>query len=609
MISRRNYIVITMMFLILFFMFQFSVVMKQRLNEYGTNQYEDAAKSRFTEKDMYHALSAESVEDIPSDRDYVVYIGDTADDTGQVITWWCSYTKRAFLSFPSLETWDITEEHLPEALVVKGDSLNLETDGPVLQDLAEQGIHLIFAGLPDSRELINHEELWELFGIRTIMSDNVSLAGMHLFGGFLLGGEAIYEAESEEEEKRQDLVLEVPWYVTGEGTKTYLVGILEDESIKDEELPAMIWRHSTGTAMVFCVNGDYLSNISGIGILEAMMSETYSYDIYPVVNAQNLVMVNYPGFADENQEVLMERYSQAQTALFIEVVWPDIVSMLTQTGNRLTCMMTPQFDYSDGNEPDTDSAVYFLRMLQEEYGEAGLSGGTVSSLSLRAKLQRDNMFWRNIVPDYSFLSFYLPDVSEAGQITASEYLPKLRTVVTDYEPDEKPVISYLDNNITLQRATSSGSEYTYSDDFYTKSMETALGYSNIVLDMMNIVFPDSEEDSWEKVSKKITANVATYWKPFEAFSATVLSESDQRIRRFLALDYSETREDHVIDLKISNFEGKAWFLLRTHDEYIREITGGTYEKIEDGAYLIEAESSHVEIELEEKKLYFYEEKG
>lgn len=213
------------------------------------------------------------------------------------------------------------------------------------------------------------------------------------------------------------------------------------------------------------------------------------------------------------------------------------------------------------------------------------------------------------MPDYSFLSFYLPDVSEAGQITASEYLPKLRTVVTDYEPDEKPVISYLDNNITLQRATSSGSEYTYSDDFYTKSMETALGYSNIVLDMMNIVFPDSEEDSWEKVSKKITANVATYWKPFEAFSATVLSESDQRIRRFLALDYSETREDHVIDLKISNFEGKAWFLLRTHDEYIREITGGTYEKIEDGAYLIEAESSHVEIELEEKKLYFNEEKG
>ena len=40
MVSRRNYVTIAIMFLILFFMFQFTGVMKNQLNEYGVNEYD-----------------------------------------------------------------------------------------------------------------------------------------------------------------------------------------------------------------------------------------------------------------------------------------------------------------------------------------------------------------------------------------------------------------------------------------------------------------------------------------------------------------------------------------------------------------------------------------
>ena len=40
MVSRRNYVTIAIMFLILFFMFQFTGVMKNQLNQYGVNEYE-----------------------------------------------------------------------------------------------------------------------------------------------------------------------------------------------------------------------------------------------------------------------------------------------------------------------------------------------------------------------------------------------------------------------------------------------------------------------------------------------------------------------------------------------------------------------------------------
>ena len=609
MISRRNYIVISIMFFILFFMFQFSVVMKERLNDYTTNKYEASINTVFKDTNVYDLVTAKTPEELPTDRDYTVYIGNAEKDAvGQVVTWWCTYTKRAFLNFPSLQECTLVKEHLPEVVIVEGANLNLETDGEILLYMAEQGVNLIFSGLPDSDEILKNKQLWGLFGIRTIMRKSVTLTGMHLFEGFLLGGEAIYEAENEEEEKRQDLNLEVPWYVTGEGTKTYLMGFLEDESIKDEELPAIIWRNSVGQARVFCINGDYLSDISGIGLLQAMMAETHSYEIYPVINAQNLVMANYPGFANENQEEMAKRYSQSQISLFLEVIWPDLVSVLLKTNNQLTCMITPQFEYYDENEPDVDKIKYFLRLLQEEYGEAGLSAETMSKTTLVNKMERDESFWTEALPGYDFLSLYLTDESKIKQVMASEYLSTLRTIAVDYKKNTRPVVSYAHDNITLQRATSAGAEYTYSDDIYTKCIETALGYSNIVIDLTGVAYPESDESSWEKVSKNISANVCTYWRPFEKFAMTTLSESDQKVRRFLALDYSKSREDNVIDVKVANFEKEAWFLLRTHDESIKEINGASYEEIEKNVYLINAFSSHVEIEVEKNQLYYYEER-
>lgn len=47
---------------------------------------------------------------------------------------------------------------------------------------------------------------------------------MHLFSDFLLGGEEIYEVTEPGEEERQDMNPSVPWYTTGAGTKTYMVG-------------------------------------------------------------------------------------------------------------------------------------------------------------------------------------------------------------------------------------------------------------------------------------------------------------------------------------------------------------------------------------------------
>ena len=104
----------------------------------------------------------------------------------------------------------------------------------------------------------------------------------------------------------------------------------------------------------------------------------------------------------------------------------------------------------------------------------------------------------------------------------------------------------------------------------------------------------SPGDGWEVLQERFTSNLLTYWKKFSCFESTTLSESDQRIRKFLNMDYDEAWINNEIVLKTT--EKDSWFILRTHDNEIKKITGGTWSEIENDAYLIHCEDNTVVIE-------------
>lgn len=620
MVSRRNYLTIAMMFVILLFMFQFTGVMKEQLSEYESNEYADDTTTSFQRSDAFLA------EQTSADACEVIYVGEAGGAEESVVKTWCSYRKRTFFCSSSLALLDSLQDDALQVLVVDGSKVTSEEEVAVLRREAQMGVTVIFATLPQSSVIREYRDLRELLGIRAVIADEIPLAGMHLFSGFLLGGEEIYEVTEPGEEERQDMNPSVPWYTTGAGTKTYMVGTLSDETIeqtvdneiraqyagmeeeaaKNSLLPAILWRNSVDTAKIFCVNGDYLADISGVGILDAMMGETYDYDIYPVINAQNLVIADLSAFVSENEEEMQKRYSQSAQAVYQEIVWPSLTSIASRTGAKMTCMMTPQFTYTDEEEPDGENVTYYLKRLKEEHAEAGLSADSREGIPLSEKIKQDQTFWQTYAPSYRFLSLYADGVKSIGEKSA---LPaEIRTVALGSGASGQAV-GYLNENVTLQPSTSSGIRHTFLDDFKVKCMETALGYSNITLDFYSVTYPEGDEDSWEKMSKKIAANLGTYWKAYEAFDATTLTESDVRIRRFLALDYKQQRAGNVITLSLEHREDAAWFLLRLHGEKVTEVAGGIFEEIEDGVYLILAEEDEVSVEVQTGETWQYQDGG
>lgn len=606
MVSRRKFFSIAIMMFVLLFLFQFSMVLRDRQNTYDVNS--NLAPKQNDGKNVWKNEELDPASVGTTDRRYVLFVGDSSSGMAEAVSRWCTYAKWDISKCSSMEKFKENDKNLPGMLILESEKYALDDNLKKIEELEQKGVIIVFGCLEDPKNIEKNQELQDFLGIYKIVSKKTELTGAKLFEGLLLGGEVIYETpEDKDERDRQDLQLNVPWYQVGSGTKTYMVGLLDQskqkETVENEELPTLIWRNGIRNGSIFCVVGDYMKDSTALGLLDGMVAEASSYYIYPVVNAQNLSMINFPVFADENNEQMMELYSQSITGMVRDIMWPSLISIVEKCGLKMTCFMQPQTNYEDGIEPTSRDLVFYLKQMKEQNAEAGLSMQYKNAESLRDKLNQDAEFFRKADSSYKYGAAYTEekDLDTVKALMNTELMKNVSTLVCEYTEDE-PVISYCTDSVTLQSVTSDGMNYTYSDDIRMRSIQSSLGYTNVMLNMQKIFWPERKKDRWQIMQKRFSSNLLTYWKNFTGFDSTTLSESNTRTRTFLNLDFSETRTDDEITLKTS--ESGSWFILKTHGEEIEEIEGGTQKKLEDNVYLIQAQDTTVKIQVKTAGLHY-----
>lgn len=511
------------------------------------------------------------------------------------------------ISCKSVRTYKSDDKNLPEMMILESEKYADGDNLTTLETLEKKGVIIVFGCLENVKNIQNNKALMKFLGIQKVVAEETHLAGVKLFEGLLLGGEVTYNtSKDKEEKKRQDLELNVPWYQVGSGTKTYMVGLLDEKTgknVENEDLPTIIWRNGIDYGSVFAVVGDYMKDSTALGLLDGMRAEALQYTIYPIVNAQNLSMVNFPVFADENNTEMLKLYSQSVTGIARDIMWPALISVVEKSDMKMTCFIQPQADYTDDIEPKSGNLEFYLKQMKEQSAEAGISLEYQKLDKAEDKVTKDTEFFENEKINYRFGAAFAKEKDLKGILkdTDSGLLGDVGTLVCDYT-ENQPVVSYYSDSVTLQTVTSDGMNYAYSDDIRMRSIQTALGYTNVMLDMYDIFWPQEKTDRWEVMQKRFSSNLLTYWKNFRDFDSTTLSESNARIRTFLNLAYSQSREDNTITLQTS--EAGSWFILRTHGEEIDEIDGGSQTEIEADAYLICAEDTTVKIRLKEQELYY-----
>ena len=618
MLSKRNLAMMLIMFGVVLVLFLSTAVMKEYFNDYDVNHA--ALEDR---------ISREKSEFATGPRQHVVYVG--AQDAGfySPILEWAGYRKMSFYEAADVETGIAQADAYEKAdayLLLDGDALEQDTQqaAELLTAYVREGGTVIFCSLPDYQTIQGCDTLRQLLGIQKLRAESVELLEIWLYEGFLLGGEVCYAFDELQIPERIDMGREIPWYDISARTKSYMVGYVTarekgDAGLSNEDMPAILWRSNTGNGCVFAVNGDYMEGEAALGLLDAMVYESREYALYAVVNAQNLSVAGFPTLTSENEEAFRQVYGFDSQQFCRDVIWPSLVAATESGGWKISAFLSVKQSNATASEANMDFFTEYLKYYNEESAEAGIALGRKEDTDIRRSLTEEKAKLDSMDLTYAFTGGYIRSENEE-QLSrllkpdgSMDILPDMRTVVTE-GGSEQAVFSWLTDQITRQSITVDGYQHTYMDNFRLKSLQTALGYSNVQADMYRVVWLEDRKDAWECVSEELAANIDTHWKPFAAFDKTTITESDRRIRIFLneriTSSISDTEAGRQITVQVENFNNEAWLMLRTHGEKPKSMEGGTWKQIEEDAFLLHLTSETATVELQSKlENHYYSERS
>lgn len=604
MLTRRNYFIILIMFLVVFIMFMLVDISAGYLTRREYNPQADVPVTITRDKafsasllnmdnaaDPDTAALPSSFESLANNPFVVILADDPAAQNVQIMQEWCFYTRHRYKIY----------QELPDAAELTGcralffDKTVTAEDLPMLQSYAQAGYCMVFPSLPDYHTLQAAPDLADFFGINGFAAESLPLNGMYIFDDFFLGGDRIYALDDDYGHTDEGVLPSIPYYTLRPGYLMFAQAIAQDASIDYKDLPGILWRTRTGNANVFVANTDVFSGKSLLGLLTAFMSQHESCFVYPVVNAQTISILDFPLLSNENTSALNALYSRTAEAIGRDVVWPSVVMILRNYQAEPSFFMAPQLDYADSSQPAKTFIPFYRQEIERLSGALGLSLHQVSSLPLSGINEQNTAFLSQAMPHYRFTAACVTADQLAELSSSAAFAPPLEDItllMSDMRADQ-PMLSFVNDKTVSAAFTTDGFVHETLDDLQLLAIETALGMNNQKVELSQVFYPQNNQD-WNKLSL-LWSSGDTYQKPFRFFDAVTVYGLEERIRTFLQLDYEAVFDGDTITLSLENGAAEGYFILRIFNRKILSATGGTFNQLSDTAYLLHLTEPQIQL--------------
>lgn len=596
MLTRRNYFVILIMFLVVFIMFMLVDISAGYLTRREYNPRADEPITITREK-AFHAnslnMDSAAVSALPSaaNNPFVAILTDDPEGlTTRTMQEWCVYTRYRY----QLHT-DLPEAaQLADCRALFFDREITPADLPLLESYADAGCTMVFPRLPAYSELQNAPELADFFGIDGFVMEALPLKGVYIFDDFFIGGDRIYAADDDYGQTDDDIPLSVPYYTLRPGYLMFAQAIAQDASIDYKDLPGLLWRTKTGQADIYAVNTDIFEGKALLGLLTAFMAQSEPCFVYPIVNAQTISVLDFPLLSNENEAALSSLYSRTAEAIGRDVIWPAVVMILRNYQAEPSFFMALQLDYADAALPADTLIPFYRQEIERQSGALGLSLHQKSSLTLKEINAQNQAFLSTAMPQYRFTAACVTP-EQAAEIAGAPLdapLENITLLMTDMTQDQ-PLLSFVNDQTVSVAFTTDGFTHESMDDLRLLSLETALGMNNQKVELSKVFYPENNLD-WNRLSQ-LWSSGDTYQKPFRMFDAVTIYGLEDRVRRFMQLDFTVSHDENTCTLTLENGADEGFFILRMFNREIKSAIGGTYTKLSDTAYLLSLEEKEMRL--------------
>ena len=176
MVSKRKFFSIAIMMFVLFFLFQFSMVIRDSKNIYDVN-------SSLTEKKTDGENQWTPSDSVTGSDSSVVFVGNKAGDMGTAVSRWCTYAKRKLISCKSVSTYKADDKNLPEMMILESEKYADGDNLTTLETLEKKGVIIVFGCLENAKNIQDNKDLMKFLGIQKVVTEETHLTGVKLFEG------------------------------------------------------------------------------------------------------------------------------------------------------------------------------------------------------------------------------------------------------------------------------------------------------------------------------------------------------------------------------------------------------------------------------------------
>jgi len=587
MVTRRSYFSIVILMAVITFLF----LLPKIFEDYSISYYNDKIKDNIQ---VEHGVSVDkNVLSLASGEKTVagkplVYIFDNEDTS--VYEEWCVYRK---MQYRVIDSFTPCADEIPDYIVV-GRFDYTENDTEIFRSYLENGTNIIFTQMPDYQNVTGDKDYMELLGILKCRQENVNVEELHIFNDFFVSKERIYSNRDFYGDKNK-FKMEIPYYELRAGYQVFAQAKIKDTEYLD--YPPVLWRTYTDNGYVFVVNTDVFEGKGVIGLLTAFVSQCESYDVYPVVNAQTVSVINFPVMNNENEELFEATYDRDMHSFSRDILWPGISTILQNYNKSYNFFMAAKLDYSTEKMSNNPDLGYYYSEIVSKLGTLGVSYDQVSDVSLSTINETVKSEIQKEVEEYNQIAAYVPE-SALGEEDCVKN-GKSNIILTDMS-DERPIIEKEEDGTIRTCFTSSGVDHNIRQDLSLVGIETALGLDMQSTNIKEVLFKN-DDTYWEKVSST-WASETTYIKDFEEFDTVSVEESMGRISNFLVIDYKTERlADNSISVHITSDSNSGYFVVRLWNEQITGMSSGSFEKVNDTTYLISVVDKDTVIYTKQRK--------
>lgn len=501
-----------------------------------------------------------------------------------------------------------------ETIVISITNLSI-LDEKILEilDWARAGGGLMFMYMSEPDGIMR--SIGSRLGIDQVGGTYTTVDTLHFVQDFMIGGQEKDYKITDPYESSQVVYL-------ADGCEVYV------ESGGEYAIP-LIWDYEIGEGKVVVNNLGFFGK-GYRGFYSSSYTLLQKMSVYPVINASTFFIDDFPSPVPSGDSQYIERdYDMNVSDFYTNVWWNDIYNLAEEYGIGYTGLVIEEYsDQVEGpfaRNQDVRRFRYFGNMLLDQGGEIGLHGYNHMPLCLEGfdyKGEYDSyQTWENyedmaasvkelegfceyVFPDEEFYVYVPPSniLSDEGRRLISEETD-VKSIASVYLPDYDGIayeqeFEVAEDGIVETPRIISG----YVMDEYTELV--ALSELNFHFVNTHFQQPDDTLDAdrgaelgWEKMFDNLSEYVDWLYTSAPEIRNLTGTELAAAVQIYDNLEIEREYTEDELVLNLGNFRDEAWLMVRINEGTPGEVSGGKLEKLQNGLYLLRADTDQISIEI------------